>query len=234
MPCRNANTVSQAQDDIQNRSFWILFLKSHPNCGKITPMNTSDFQTEYVRARAEWIDRYLQAYLSPILHCFYQYDLVFMPHGENLILKLEDDVPVGCFMKDIGEEIAILDTSRELPDKIKRIKAEVPDELKLLSIFVDVFSCFFRFISAILDEDGVMQEGAFWQRVAVSIEHYQQHHPQFSDKFAQFDLFSPTYAHSCLNRLQLANNQQMVNLDDPASALKLAGVLVNPIAQFKK
>ncbi|WKX26417.1 GNAT family N-acetyltransferase [Tatumella ptyseos] len=185
-------------------------------------------------APAEWIDRYLQAYLSPILHCFYQYDLVFMPHGENLILKLEDDVPVGCFMKDIGEEIAILDTSRELPDKIQRIKAEVPDELKLLSIFVDVFSCFFRFISAILDEDEVMQEGAFWQRVAVSIEHYQRHHPQFADKFARFDLFSPTYAHSCLNRLQLANNQQMVNLDDPASALKLAGVLVNPIAQFKK
>ena len=119
-----------------------------------------------------------------------------------------------------SEEITILDTSRELSDKVQRIKAEVPDELKLLSIFVDVFSCFFRFVSAILDEDGVLQEDMFWQRVTVSI----QHHLQFSDDFDRFDLFSPTYAHSCLNRLQLANNQQMVNLDDPASALKLAGV----------
>jgi Siderophore synthetase component len=156
-----------------------------------------------------------------------------MPHGENLILILEQDTPVGCFMKDIGEEIAILDPERELPEKVARIKVDVPDELKLLSIFVDVFSCFLRFVSAILDEDGVMEEAVFWQRVAGCVTHYQQQHPQLADKFARFDLFSPTYAHSCLNRLQLANNQQMVNLDDPASALKLAGELVNPIAPFK-
>ncbi len=182
----------------------------------------------------DWIDRYLLAYLSPILHCFYRYDLVFMPHGENLILVLDHDAPDHCFMKDIGEEIAVLDTDRELPEAVQRIAAEVPEEIKLLSIFVDVFSCFFRFVSAILDEEGLMSEHLFWSRVANCIHSYQRQHPELKDKFMRFDLFAESYPHSCLNRLQLANNQQMVNLDDPASALKLAGVLENPLAPFRQ
>ena len=39
-------------------------------------------------APAEWLRRYLDAYLVPLLHSFYAYDLAFMPHGENVILVL--------------------------------------------------------------------------------------------------------------------------------------------------
>ena len=42
---------------------------------------------------AEWLRRYLDAYLTPLLHSLYAYDLVFMPHGENVILVLNDGVP---------------------------------------------------------------------------------------------------------------------------------------------
>jgi hypothetical protein len=35
---------------------------------------------------------------------------------------------------------------------------------------------------------------------------------------------------SCLNWLQLSNNQQMVDLADPAKNLKFAGTLKNPIS----
>ena len=102
----------------------------------------------------EWLRRYLDAYLRPLLHCYREYDLVFMPHGENLILVLEDDVPVRVLMKDIAEEIVLMDPDRELPPDVERIRAEVPDELKPLSIFTDVFDCFFRFLSAILVREG--------------------------------------------------------------------------------
>ena len=47
-------------------------------------------------APAEWLRRYFEAYLVPLLHCFYAYDLAFMPHGENVILVLEDGVPVSA------------------------------------------------------------------------------------------------------------------------------------------
>jgi siderophore synthetase component len=45
-------------------------------------------------------------------------------------------------------------------------------------------------------------------------------------------MFGAEFTHSCLNRLQLANNQQMINLSDPAQNLKFAGTLENPIAAY--
>jgi hypothetical protein len=43
-------------------------------------------------------------------------------------------------------------------------------------------------------------------------------------------MFAPEFTLSCLNRLQLRNNEQMVDLADPAGALQLIGTLPNPIA----
>jgi len=51
-------------------------------------------------------------------------------------------------------------------------------------------------------------------------------------KMQKHDVFAAEFAHSCLNRLQLGNNQQMVDLSDPGSSLKFAGTLTNPIAEF--
>ena len=48
----------------------------------------------------------------------------------------------------------------------------------------------------------------------------------------QYDLFADEFALSCLNRLQLRNNQQMVDLQDPAGALQLVGTLRNPLAPY--
>ncbi|KOC87643.1 GNAT family N-acetyltransferase [Winslowiella iniecta] len=179
-----------------------------------------------------WVSAYLRCYLSPLLHCFWQHDLVFMPHGENLILLLENNLPVSAYMKDIGEEIAVLNPDAVLPEKAQRLAVDVPENLKLLSIFTDVFDCIFRFIGAILAQDNTLPEETFWRCVADCVKEYQQAHPQLASKFARYDLFTPEFELSCLNRLQLANNQQMINLSDPAENLKFAGTLINPIARF--
>ncbi|MDN3522211.1 GNAT family N-acetyltransferase [Halomonas ramblicola] len=184
-------------------------------------------------ATRDWLDRYLRVYLTPLLHCFYAHDLVFMPHGENLILELEDNVPVTALMKDIAEEIGIMNTEVELPEAVSRISVEVPEPLKVLSIFTDVFDCFLRFMAPILVENGDINEKTFWERVAHCVIDYQQDHPEFAEKFARHDLFAPEFTLSCLNRLQLNDHQQMVDLADPAKNLQFAGTLVNPIAAFR-
>ncbi|MFI7006945.1 IucA/IucC family protein [Streptomyces sp. NPDC050145] len=179
----------------------------------------------------EWLKPYLKAYLTPLLHSFYAYDLVFMPHGENTILVLDErGVVVRAIFKDIAEEIAVMDPDAVLPPAVERVRAEVPDDMKLLSIFTDVFDCFFRFLAANLVTDGVLDEDTFWAAVAECVREYQESTPQLAEKFARFDLFAPTFALSCLNRLQLRNNEQMVDLADPSGALQLVGDLANPIA----
>ncbi|WP_328538644.1 IucA/IucC family protein [Streptomyces sp. NBC_00344] len=179
---------------------------------------------------AVWLRHYLEAYFTPLLHSFYAYDLVYMPHGENVILVIEDGVVRRAIYKDIAEEIAVMDPDAVLPPDVERIRADVPDGMKLLSLFTDVFDCFFRFLGATLATEGVLDERDFWETVATCVREYQESVPQLAEKFRQYDIFAPEFELSCLNRLQLRNNRQMVDLQDPAGALQLVGTLRNPIA----
>ncbi|GGS46644.1 IucA/IucC family protein [Streptomyces cinerochromogenes] len=180
----------------------------------------------------EWLRRYLRAYYTPLLHSFYAYDLVFMPHGENVVLVLKDGAVQRAIYKDIAEEIAVMDPDAALPPEVRRIRVEVPEDKKLLSVFTDVFDCFFRFLAAHLAAEGVLAEDDFWRTVAEVTRAYQEANPQLADKFRRYDMFAPEFALSCLNRLQLRDNRQMVDLADPSGALQLVGTLKNPIAGF--
>ncbi|MEU0671840.1 IucA/IucC family siderophore biosynthesis protein [Streptomyces sp. NPDC006172] len=183
-------------------------------------------------APTEWLRHYLEAYYTPLLHSFYAYDLVFMPHGENTILVLRDGVVQRAVYKDIAEEIAVMDPDAVLPPEVRRIRVEVPEDKKLLSIFTDVFDCFFRFLASDLAAEGVLDEGDFWRTVAEVTRAYQDANPELAERFKQYDMFAPEFALSCLNRLQLRNNKQMVDLADPSGALQLIGTLENPVAGF--
>jgi siderophore synthetase component len=181
-----------------------------------------------------WIQRYLDCYLSPLLHCYYYHDMRFMPHGENLILILEDHIPVGAIMKDIGEEIAVLNKDIPMPDNVKQIYMNVAEELRILSIFTQAFDCFFRFLQHILVEHANFPEEEFWQLTANCILAYQQQHPELQDKFNRIDLFAPEIIKTCLNRLQIRNNRKMVDhMYNPFKSQQFAGTLKNPMAVYK-
>jgi siderophore synthetase component len=181
----------------------------------------------------DWLRRYLDAYLVPLLHCFYAYELMFMPHGENLILVLRDGVPVRVIMKDIAEEIVVSGSRVTLPEDVRRVHAEMADDVKLLAIFTDVFDCFFRFLAPLLAAEGLLSVDEFWATVADSVHDYQRRNPELADRFAEFDIFADEFRLSCLNRLQLRNNQQMVDLTDVAGSLLFAGTLANPLAEYR-
>ncbi|MFG1765395.1 IucA/IucC family protein [Micromonospora parva] len=178
-----------------------------------------------------WLRRYLDAYLTPLLHSFYAYDLAFMPHGENVILVLdEQDTVQRVIFKDIAEEIAVMSSDVELPAAVERIRIEVPDDTKLLSIFTDVVDCFLRHLNAVLVEAGVLAEDDFWRTVAACAADYFDRVPHLAERVRHYDLFAPEFTLSCLNRLQLRDNQQMINLADPSAALQFVGTLTNPLA----
>ncbi|UQX01269.1 IucA/IucC family siderophore biosynthesis protein [Streptomyces sp. RerS4] len=181
---------------------------------------------------SEWLKPYLRAYLLPLLHCFYQYDLAYMPHGENTILVIKDGVVQRAIFKDIAEEIVVMDPDAVLPPAVERVRADIPEDMKLLSIFTDVFDCFFRFLGSILATEGICDEATFWRAVADCAHDYQDSVPALADRFARYDLFTPEFQLSCLNRLQLRNNKQMVDLADPAAALQLIGTIENPVAPY--
>ncbi|WP_374456818.1 IucA/IucC family siderophore biosynthesis protein [Nocardioides sp.] len=177
-----------------------------------------------------WVSTYLRAYLRPVVHCLLAHDLAFMPHGENLVMVLRDHVPVRMVMKDIGEEVAVL-TDRPLPDEVARIRAVVTPDLAALAVHTDVFDGFLRHLGAILDEAGLLPDDDFWGLVHDCIAGHAADHPELAPAAATYDLLRGEFAHSCLNRLQLRNTLQMVDLADQAESLIFAGTLRNPAAR---
>ncbi len=179
---------------------------------------------------ATWVARYLRAYLRPVVHCLLAHDLAFMPHGENLVMVLRDHVPTRMVMKDIGEEVAVL-TDRPLPEGVARIRAVVTPDLAALAVHTDVFDGFLRHLGALLDEAGLLSDDDFWTLVHDCIADHAADHPELAPAVATYDLLREEFAHSCLNRLQLRNTLQMVDLADQAESLIFAGTLRNPAAR---
>ncbi|MBC9794519.1 IucA/IucC family protein [Sinomicrobium weinanense] len=195
------------------------------------------FLPELIRASGldtdPWIRQYLHCYMSPLLHCFYRYDLVFMPHGENLILVMEDHVPVRAIMKDLGEEVSVMNKGAGLPEEIRRIAVEVSDGERVRPIFTQLFDSIFRFIAAILHEHAGYPEERFWELIAECIHNYGLAHPQLEEKIRKYDLFVPEISPDALNRLQLRNNRQLRNRATPFNVKYIENV-ANPVARFEK
>ncbi len=189
------------------------------------------FATTLVRASgldaADWLRAYLHAYLRPVAHCLLAHELAFMPHGENLVLVLREHVVVGAFMKDIGEEVAYLGPA-PLPPEVERIRGEVPDAERVLPVLTDVVDGVLRHLAGILVGDGVLGEDAFWGLVAECLDRHRDEHP---DASPGVDLRVDRFAHVCLNRLQLRNTLEMVDLAGPAEQTVRAGTLANPVAR---
>ena len=195
-----------------------------------TAFATASIRASGLEART-WLTGYLHAYLRPLVHALLAHDVVVMPHGENLVLRMRGHAVVGAFLKDIGEEMAVVG-DRPLPPDVERVRARVGGEEKALSIFTDVFDGVLRHLSGILAADGVLSAKAFWQVVAEVLESYEAEHPDTArGSGGDVDLRAGGFAHSCLNRLQLRNTLAMVDLGDQASSLLYAGRMDNPVAR---
>lgn len=202
----------------------ILHVDDHGDC----------LVAEWIKASGvsaqQWVDALLRVYLRPLAHAVVAHGVVFMPHTENVILRLRGGLPVGAFHKDLGEEIAVVNQATELPESIERIRADhgdFDDAQRALSIHTDVIDGVLRHLAALLDDHGLLEELTFWQRARACLRDYRAEHPELD---GQVPLDAPTFRHSCLNRLQLRNPETMVNLGDQDSSLIYAGELDNPLA----
>lgn len=177
----------------------------------------------------DWVRALLDVYLVPVAHLLLSQDTAMMPHSENVILRLRDGFPVGAFWKDLGEEVAVL-SDRPLPAEIERVRAVTDPQERELAVHTDVLDGVLRHLAVLLHTTGILDETQFWRIAAQSLD---EHRERFPEHWRELDLFRESFAHSCLNRLQLRNPQQMVDLANQSESLTYAGRLENPLAAFR-
>ncbi|WP_144791807.1 IucA/IucC family siderophore biosynthesis protein [Kocuria palustris] len=174
----------------------------------------------------EWVRALLTVYLRPVAHLLLSRSIALMPHGENVILRLRDGLPTGAFWKDLGEEIVVMD-EQPLPEGLERLRSVIAPEQQELSVHTDVLDGVLRHLAPLLHVDGLLDEDRFWELAADVLRDHRDEHPHL---WRRHDLLRESFEHSCLNRLQLRDPQQMVDLSDPAGSLAMAGRLGNPLA----
>lgn len=181
---------------------------------------------------ATWLERYLSAYLRPLLHCFYHHETFFVAHGENTILVLQGGAPVRVIFKDLVEEVQVAPRVRAgMPDDLRALVYDLTDDLVPLHILVDVFDAFFRYLGDILATYTEVSEAAFWSLVARTIRTYQSDHPELADSFSRIDLFRADFPCYPLNKYRLVYHgygEVADNVHDLTP--RFAGRLRNPIA----
>ncbi|WP_202959098.1 IucA/IucC family siderophore biosynthesis protein [Dietzia sp. UCD-THP] len=202
------------------------------------PLVVEHLERSGAQARA-WLRALLDAYVLPVARCLLAHGLVFMPHGENVIVVIgPDHLPRRVLFKDIGEEVAVV-TDRPLPAGIERIRHVVDAETAALSIHTDVMDGVLRHLAAICDEAGVLPASEFWEETRRCLLALVDGGGDVAAPDGDGDgvesaiwqaVFSPRFRHSCLNRLQLRDTRQMVDLTDQAGSLQFAGTLDNPLA----
>ena len=196
--------------------------------------NGKSFTAEMIRKSGltaeHWLKSYLNAYLTPILHIFYQHKFFFSPHGENTILVIQDYVPVRIIIKDFVEEIVLTqDGKKEAPKEAQHILRDIDDEYATLFILSGVFDGVFRYLSNVFHSYVGLDEKVFWKNVAEVIDGYQKQHPELKDRYEQFDLFVPEFIRVCINRVRLLTYGYSEEASIPVP--EICGVLTNPAAE---
>lgn len=155
-----------------------------------------------------WLHRLFDLLLTPLLHWLYRYGVGFCPHGQNLILVLDQDYrPARLLIKDFAQGVDLTDT--RLPDHADlapEADAEIlrwPAALLAQSLHSSVTGGQFRFLAEIARDDLGVERTRFWDRVRQVVRCYGARFPELVGRYPDLDLFEPDIERVCLNREHL-------------------------------
>lgn len=180
----------------------------------------------------EWLMTYLNAYLKPLLHIYYQHAVCVNPHGENVILIMENYVPVRIVLKDFAGDILLNEEAQaKLPKDFSEnmILSSNPENVPLV-ILIGVFEAYFRYLGDIFHTTVGYREKSFWKCVYEVIQTYQDAHPELNAKFERYNLFVPHFKRLNINSQRLFNGYKETT--GFARSFK-SGKLSNPLTLFR-
>ena len=176
----------------------------------------------------QWLKRFAEVSVTPLLICLYKYGLAFSPHGENTMLIHANGVPQKMVLKDFIDDINLVDEDfpelASLPIEGQILLRHPAHELSHF-IFTGLFMVHYRYICNVFLQDyPEHSEVEFWQTISLVIDTFHQAHPELAERIEKFAMFRAEFEKICLNRVRLFTTSYNDEAERPVP------VFLDPIA----
>ena len=176
----------------------------------------------------QWLKRFAEVSITPLLICLYKYGLAFSPHGENTMLIHANGVPQKMVLKDFIDDVNLVDEDfpelAGLPIEGQILLRHPAQELSHF-IFTGLFMVHYRYICNVFLQDyPEHSEVEFWQTISSVIETFHQSHPELAERIEKFAMFRAEFEKICLNRVRLFTTSYNDEAERPVP------VFLDPIA----
>ncbi|ALV73128.1 MULTISPECIES: IucA/IucC family protein [Acinetobacter] len=176
----------------------------------------------------QWLKRFAEVSVTPLLICLYKYGLAFSPHGENTMLIHANGVPQKMVLKDFIDDVNLVDEDfpelASLPIEGQILLRHPAHELSHF-IFTGLFMVHYRYICNVFLQDyPEHSEVEFWQSISSVIDAFHQAHPELAERIEKFAMFRAEFEKICLNRVRLFTTSYNDEAERPVP------VFLDPIA----
>lgn len=176
----------------------------------------------------QWLKRFAEVSVTPLLICLYKYGLAFSPHGENTMLIHANGVPQKMVLKDFIDDVNLVDEDfpelASLPIEVQILLRHPAHELSHF-IFTGLFMVHYRYICNVFLQDyPEHSEVEFWQTISSVIDAFHQAHPELAERIEKFAMFRAEFEKICLNRVRLFTTSYNDEAERPVP------VFLDPIA----
>ena len=176
----------------------------------------------------QWLKRFAEVSVTPLLICLYKYGLAFSPHGENTMLIHANGVPQKMVLKDFIDDINLVDEDfpelASLPIEGQILLRHPAHELSHF-IFTGLLMVHYRYICNVFLQDyPEHSEVEFWQTISSVIDAFHQAHPELAERIEKFAMFRAEFEKICLNRVRLFTTSYNDEAERPVP------VFLDPIA----
>ncbi|POR55246.1 IucA/IucC family protein [Bosea psychrotolerans] len=178
---------------------------------KLTPAGRPIVSALIVRSglsHEAWLERFFDAVAVPLYHFLCRYGVGFIAHGQNVTLVLERFTPCGVALKDLQGDADLVDQdfpeADDLAPEIKAVLQRRPAAHLQQHLQTGHFTSVLRFLSDALETHDRFPELRFYACLARCLRRYQAAHPELTERFALFDLFTAKVPRICINRVRLA------------------------------
>lgn len=120
----------------------------------------------------QWLKDYTRVVILSLYRLQVEHGLGLVAHGQNTILVMENSRPSRLIIKDFHGDLRISTNSKHLDDESFKVLDRLPEEYLIHDLLTGHFITVLRYLSRIMNFNGLLSEEHFYKIIANEIMQY--------------------------------------------------------------